>query len=175
MIDLTLIAPRQDGKFSTNLWRHLKKHQVRYGLQVFQRTKSFFDGSPTDPNAWHMGDIWIGEAPDPDWIHGLTLRALIQDRCSSTGWAIPLGVSGYREITQEFWETYLRIGRCCWDRSHLDFMRNNENRFTTIGNTRRCNWCGKWFSLQIKKKTRIERVPTWVPDQRAQVVLACLR
>ncbi len=169
MIDLALIAPRPDGKFSTNLWRHLKKRSLRYRLQVFQRTRSFIDGSPTDPKDWHMGDIWIGDNPGPGWIHGHTLRELVQDRCGAIGWAIPLGVGGYREITQELWATYLLIGRCAWDRHHFDFMRNNEHRFTLVGTTRRCNWCGEWQHLVVKKHVRIARDRVWVPEQRLTV------
>ena len=160
-------APTPDGKFSPNLYKRLAKHERRHGLRVFHFTGNRFDGKPTTPGVWNPMDIWIGSADD--WgLSGNSLRELISDKFPSMGWAMHCGPDFYREITDEFWETYRAIGRCAWDPEHHNFMQNTEHRFTVKGDRRRCNWCGKCQRSTKKVKVTRRIIIEWHDEPTAQ-------
>ncbi len=162
MLDLSAIAPREDGKYSPFLWKWLKKHQRH---QVFHLLKDRIDGSPVQlgPMGWkRVRNIWIGDV-DSWFIGGNSLGAIITGQARGHGWALPWHNIGYCEITEEFWAAYIARGRCAWDPDHFLHMIGDERRFTTIGGTRRCEWCGQWQEARVRKTVRIKRERIWTP------------
>lgn len=65
------------------------------------------------------------------------------------------------DITDEFYESYAKIGRCYWIKhdSGLDYSNKGKYVYTKTG--RKCTWCGKWFTKKIKKVVTIEREVIW--------------
>jgi hypothetical protein len=158
--DFKAFAPRPDGKFSPNLYKHLPK--LGLGFRVFHLSTSRTDGKPTTPGVWESSDLWIGDADDC-FLNGNSLRELISDRRPTLGWALPAPSGTYRDITVEFWERYRAIGRCAWDAAHRTAFQGQEGRYTVIGRTRRCNWCGAWHHAVTHKRVRISRDLAWLP------------
>jgi hypothetical protein len=69
--------------------------------------------------------------------------------------------SDCEDITETFWPDYIRRGRCVFNPTHDGWLRDDDTRFTTFGNSLHCNWCGKWFRRKIKKVVKIERRAVW--------------
>jgi hypothetical protein len=68
------------------------------------------------------------------------------------------------DITEWFWNEYLKSDRCIFDREHTGWMQGTENRFTGINkNSKKCNWCGQHLTRRIKKVVTVERKPVWEP------------
>gem|GEM_PF-6434809 len=75
--------------------------------------------------------------------------------------ALPWKDEEYMDITEWFFKTYEKDGRCIFDREHNKWFLGAENRFTYVNNTRRCNWCGKWQQKEIKKEQTIKQKEVW--------------
>lgn len=68
----------------------------------------------------------------------------------------------YTDVTDWFWSNYLRFGRCMVDPEHSMWFLSDDGRYTMINkNSKRCNWCGKYFKRDIKKQVSIKRVEHW--------------
>jgi len=97
-----------------------------------------------------MNDIVVGHGEfdangAPLGIGGRSIGSIIRgDRgeAATTFWFSSR--FGLRDITEEFWSEYERIGRCAWDKNHRISMIGDENRYSVSedGKTRQCNWCG---------------------------------
>lgn len=61
----------------------------------------------------------------------------------------------------DFWETYLRLGRCIFDPEHTVPFLHAENRYTASKNRRVCNWCG-FRQQRFIQRVVIEKV-MWEP------------
>jgi len=60
-----------------------------------------------------------------------------------------------------FFKTYIKDGRCIFDREHNGWWKGGDNRFTYINSTRRCNWCGEWQRKRIEKEVKIKQRVVW--------------
>lgn len=175
----------ESDKYSIQLYRFMKKNypngcsvsyistQTKYNKDY---TESFEEDVPFDKNIINMGDLWIGktfkreyDSDDMkgaiDWMYGNSLGTILSgSKEKYTVFANPWNnKKTVIDITDWFWNEYIRIGRCIWDSNHSGWLAKDDNRFTYVGkNSRRCNWCGKWHHREIKKKVRIERKEIWV-------------
>ena len=107
---------------------------------------------------WKPHLMFMGLADDGFVSGARLIRVLCGDFKT---WAFPVGPNAVTDITDEFWSMYERDGRCAVDRSHRMHFRNAEDRFTEVGATRRCNWCGEWHYKTITMRVNVERVEEW--------------
>lgn len=145
-------------KHSENLKKFLAKPRNKHYQRVY--LKQFDDfGEPV--TEWRPHHIYIGLADD-GWLHGARLSSILCEDFQT--WAFGFG-DKVTDITDEFWKLYEQIGRCTFDRDHRMHFINDDDRYTMIGSTRRCNWCGQWHERKLEKQVRIERREVWHPQE----------
>lgn len=130
---------KTSDKYSANLYKYFKKNP---NSRVF-KSKNKNNISSTE--------ILIGKAND-EAITGTTLSHILTDDFKK--WYILYSEYGeYEDVTENFMNDYIRIGRCIWDKTHSGWVMGDEKRFTyTNKNERVCNWCGE---VQRKKEVVI--------------------
>lgn len=127
-MDAQRVKPKIRGKsdfFSWQLYRWLKKFPERHHIHEID------------------GVLFIGDKPDDGFLHAAKLRQLCLHGAPLQAWAFGQchGVKRAKEVTQNFWTDYLRIGVCA---IHGDFAHNWE----TNGDERVCVHCKK-----VERKT----------------------
>lgn len=160
--NLEAIRPVGDsGKYSPALYSWLHSKCGSRCRQVFQ-TKNIIDGLEYS-NPWRVSEIIIGERYGDGYVGGRKLSCIVGQLygVKSTRFAYSEAQWELREITDEFWAEYERVGRCVWDSTHSIPMIGDKNRYTVNGNVRTCNWCGEKHRLFVKKRMVIERTETW--------------
>jgi hypothetical protein len=129
---LRKIKPREDGKFSRNLYRYVRQFNQRhpsFECKAFRSDEGF---------------IYIGAMFDNEF-HGTRLTSILCSGLSKQVYCY-LGSSNWREL-KRFWTTYARIGVCAIDKKH---NVPYDGRFKNTSETRRvCQWCGA--EMQLKK------------------------
>jgi len=141
-------------KHSPNFEKFLKKPRNKNYKRVYIKK---LDDYNMPVVSWKPSLIYVGLYGD-GYLHGARLAPILCGDFET--WAFAVG-NGVREITDEFWKQYERDGRCAFDRDHRMHFQNDEDRFTIIGATRRCNWCGEWHERHIEKRVQIERREIW--------------
>mgnify|MGYP000406658812 CR=1 FL=1 len=159
---------KRSDKFSANLFKFMRKNES-WGLHVYSPqidwNMNFQKFNYDDPRT---RSIYIGFRDDQGWLVGRCLADIIcADRNVTECYAYSPGKDDvfYRnmiEISDWFFTEYARIGRALWDKEGANFMIGSENRFTIVGNTKRCNWSGRWYEKKITKKQTTERKEKWV-------------
>lgn len=146
---LESIKPKVKGesdKYSWNMYRFLKRHKLENIFGVMSK-----DG------------MMVGTV-DSEGLSGCLVRSII-----SSGYRLPIefwfdkSIFGLR-IMPLYLEEYQRVGRCLMLDHDEPWISGDDNRFRTIGNTRRCNWCGKWQHRTIKKIVKLTRKEVWEND-----------
>jgi|GEM_PF-1168993 len=188
-MDIKLIKPKdkKSDKYSIQLYNFLKRnypngcnvYYISTQLKWNNETKETYEVDvPFDENTFNIGDIWIGVTEREtynngefkgyiDWMYGNLLGTILgYSRNKYTVFANPWNnKKTVIDITDWFWNNYIKIGRCIWDRSHKGWLDNDENRFTHIDqNNRKCNWCGLVQHKEIKEEQIIKRTEIWVSD-----------
>ncbi|WP_079709769.1 hypothetical protein [Paraliobacillus ryukyuensis] len=176
MIDIKRIKPKTKGesdKYSWNLYRFLHKiisnrdegKYVKNQLEVHFVHNSWFDSKylefdknkSLNPRQLIILPLGLKNGRSFHSVDSILTRNR-SDRFALPNWELT-------DITDWFFETYERDGRCIFDRSHNGWMLGAKNRFTHVNNTRRCNWCGEWHHKEIKKKVNITRKEVWLPEE----------
>lgn len=141
------IRPATDGvsdKYSWNIYRYLKY----YIGENFVVCQGAADG------------LLVGQFY-PDDFYGNSLRSLMCEYTTERySWDKRLEVL---PVTS-FFGDYRRIGRCLLIPHDYPWYEGENTRFTYVGNTRRCNWCGKWQHKEIHKQVVMTRDEVWRDD-----------
>lgn len=189
MMDIKQIKPKgkDSDKYSIQLYNFMKKNypngcSVSY---ISTQTKwnketqdTYEEDKPFDENTFFTGDIWIGKTDREDydsedfkgyinWMYGNSLGTILSgSRNKYTVFANPWNIKKtVIDITSWFWNKYIEIGRCIWDRDHDGWLAKDENRFTYIDDdNRKCNWCGEVQHKEIKEETVVNRKEIWITD-----------
>lgn len=151
MIDLNKIKPNETGKYSENLYYFLMKNKncdkVYYCLD---KDEQF------DINKINLQRVKIGylDKNDGELFFGKSLFNIVIEKNKEI-YCIDLCYYNIIDITYEFWNKYIEIGRCIYGCDR--WIQNDENKYTYISDThRKCNWCGKEEKLIEKTYTRKE-------------------
>lgn len=66
------------------------------------------------------------------------------------------------DITEWFWNEYVKSGRCIFDREHNGWWQGDQERYTQINkNSRKCKWCNQYQKRSIRKVVSIKREEVW--------------
>lgn len=170
-MNLDAIKPRDDGKYSPNLYRWLNSKRAKaFGShQAFEIVG--MNGKYAD--VWRPHLIIIGDGSAERGVGGRNLGDII---CGVRGvWSQSFHYEPsfkLRDITAEFWAEYERIGRCAWDQGHGLHMVGASNRWNYVagGRQRECNWCGRVFEAETKVEPVIEfkERTIWAPYQASK-------
>lgn len=172
-MDLTKIKPRvksESDKYSWNFYRFLERitkgrdgKYIKNQLEIHWLHHSRLDGSflEFNPNKLNTMQLIILPLGINNGRSFYSMSSIMREG-RATEFALPWKKEELTNITDWFFDTYERDGRCIFDREHNGWWRGSDNRFTYINNTRRCNWCGEWHIKEIEKKVKIERKVKWI-------------
>lgn len=161
-LDLKKIKPKnikKSDKYSKQIYQYLKKNHLLNKV-YYIATQDVYDSEiqervtkeiPFDIENFDNRHIWIGEIKREnceggyiDWMYGNSLSNIVSP-CKEkyTVFANPWNTKKtVIDITEQFWNKYVEIGRCIYD--HHFWLQDEENRYTYIDDTHRiCNWCGQ--------------------------------
>lgn len=159
-IDLSLIKPknvRKSDKYSKAIYKYLKDNpcyrrvwfdETSYDSDSGKRIKKTFDASNMNLRNLFFG---MPENEDSICISGKCINSLIAGGRGSQETFCYIGheTSHYVEVTKEFYEKYIEIGRCIY--GHGAWLNDDDERFTYPDDKhRKCNWCGIEEHLETK-------------------------
>lgn len=151
---LIKFGPKRGDKYSPNLYRWLIKH-LRHvsNIEVY---------------AAKYGELWIGTGPDGAWFHGVRMLSVLCNGGRAESMAYQLRQVGPMKLVDDFWDRYLRDGRCAIDRDHGMFFIGDEARWKVKGNRRECLWCGNCVQ---RRKVYTEKVKhtVWINNENPAV------
>lgn len=171
MLDVNRYKPKvknESDKYSWNLYRFLNKQvrqrdigkYVKKQIKIYWLTHSRWDGRylEFEPDNLRLDQLLI--SPFGGRV-GYSLSEILA-KGYGTEWSFPWKDDELIDITDWFFSTYERDGRCIFDRGHNGWMLGTDKRFTYVNNTRKCNCCGQWHEKEIRKVQTIERKVYWV-------------
>lgn len=178
-LSIKCFKPKTKGKsdkYSCQLYEFLRRHQQRfnglpnvYYIQTQDRWNSELERTEQvevlfDKQNFSRAHIWVGNIDGEGWYYGNKLSCIIGESKEKYTIFASLWYTDRTviDITDWFWNEYLKVGRCIWDKSHNTWLMNDDDRFTYINkNSRRCNWCGQWQHREIEKRVKLERKSLW--------------
>ena len=177
--DASKVKPQKSklsDKYSWNLYRVFKflekegQRSPSMDYRIFYYEKSPLDGHIVGFNpqeSLHAGHCFIAKIYPHDQgtasirmseVLGMTPNQRIDFYC----YDFSLDRNHLLDITDWFWNEYVKSGRCIFDREHNGWWKGGETRFTQINrNSRKCNWCNQHQKRDIKKIVTIERKEVW--------------
>lgn len=115
-----------------------------------------------NPNITCTDQLYLG-FPDDGWIIGRWMPRILTTGRKAERWAF--GPShfpmGFVDVTDAFMARYLEVGKCAIDPWHGMYW--DTARYSTDGDTRICNWCGRVEHRHETPRTVID--VTWKPAQ----------
>lgn len=168
---------KKSDKYSINLYKYLKRNpeytNVYYQSMHKETSKDTkYIEQLFNINSFNINDIYL--SCYPEWyierdglITGRRLISVLRGgRDMYENYAIGSSVScKYVDITDVFWDKYIKIGRCIWDKSHDGWLQDDENRFEYIDeDNRKCNWCGEIQHRETKEEKIVRKYNIWITD-----------
>lgn len=166
--------PKEKGKsdkYSWNLYRYFERnpemckvHYHNYTDKYNEKTREFEKVFKAfDVKDFNVRNIMVSYKNKYDnAMHGKYVTTICgdsKDRYQNV--CLLSHKDEWEDITEIFWESYIKYGRCFLF-GHDAWLTNEEDRFTYVNNTRKCNWCGKWQRLTIEKQVKITRKRVWI-------------
>lgn len=174
MLDLRKIKPEvkgQSDKYSWNLYKFLHKlcsnkdegKYIKNQLEIHWLHHSRWDGEylDFDQEKLNLSQVLILPLGLENGRSFYSMSSVMtQGRAER--FHLPWKKEELTDITEWFFSTYERDGRCIFDREHNGWMLGSDGRFTYVNNTRKCNWCGQWQHKEIHKEVKIKRKEVWI-------------
>lgn len=178
-MNISLIKPKHNGKsdkYSWQLYQYIVKNfkhtKDLKNIQVFFNNQDRFSGEKIAFNKddIRLSQIVVGTRHNTDRdkvVSGNNLSTIMgASKNKYTSWSYH-PIAGweneqFEDITVWFWDEYIKLGRCLFDKGHNGWWQGEEDRFIYVNNTRRCDWCGQWQEKKIDKVVKIERKIKWI-------------
>jgi hypothetical protein len=131
-LDVASVHPNNGHKYSPNLYRWLTMR----GREFHAWTSRIYRSAD--------GVLWIGMFVDGDLLGARLMNVLCYGKKAEDACWVSL-----RDMVEiaDFWARYMRDGRCAIDTEHEQYFIGDETRWTTVGEKRTCNWCGKYTQV----------------------------
>lgn len=143
---IPLVDPALSPKYSPNLHTWLKRNKNRY---------------PNVDVAAHPADgsrrMYVGSMRSDGWLRGESLNKVL---CSPGNGRIHFSVPGLK-LAPDFWDRYIRDGRCAIDPAHEVSFIGIETRWQVSGSVRECLWCGSHVQVKLDWTETVEH-SEWV-------------
>lgn len=146
-------------KYSSNLYKFIKKYKNKY-TKVFFHPISNWDGSEVklDMNNLDGSQVYIGEISDED-MTGKSLMNILTGQKIYTVHCYYNIKNDLINITDEFWDKYVDVGRCLFIGHNGWYQDDCNTRFTYLDDkTRKCNWCEKIQHKRIEEMVRKKEI-----------------
>ena len=152
------VAASKSPSYSPNLYRWLLKkgHFFSDGgiLQCVFRVKNKTQAA----EVFGAGTLLIGyrcqdvdsNPVDKDFI-GVRLMATLCQGSKADSWCYS-GITDDIELVENFWDQYLRVGRCAIDPEHEEHF-SGAKRYTEADEERSCLWCGAQHRKEFHRRT----------------------
>lgn len=154
---LDLINPKKDSRFSSNLFKWLKKHKSQNIGVAFQRT-SVLDDSVVEydagKNQMSQLILFYGDLDD-GYAHGARLSEIVCNGTRAKSFAYNVAIFDLVNVDEFFtredgwFDQYEVKGKCWLDPEHLVYFE----RWVNMESARHCDYCGH------KQIRHIEMVP----------------
>lgn len=170
-IDLSKIKPKnikKSDKYSKAIYKYLKDNpwdrRVWYDKCCYDSDSGNYVLKEFDINNVNSSNLYFGMPNSNAVTHitGKCVSSLLSEcrGCQETYSYICHKDSQFVEVTEEFFEKYIKDGRCVC--SHRD-RSCSEQQFTYLDDThRKCNWCG--IEQHEETKTYTHEYKVWVED-----------
>ena len=151
---LNQINPNQNpynAKYSQGTYKFLSKNKNK-DIKVYWKKTNSIDGETTDFNInnirFYPTQIYFmyevnGDLLGVSWIRVMHSMYKFMDYSY-------FGREDFEDITEFFFNKYLRIGRCLFDKEHINFLLGEdynyvteEERFEIVNGVKKCKWCKK--------------------------------
>lgn len=189
-LDISKIKPKnikKSDKYSSQIYRYIKKNPECFGI-YYVSTQDIYDHESDgfvekecdfDINNFRGDKLWLGYIEREtnskgyiDWLYGNTLSTITSSVSKNRYeiFANPwLNKKKVIDVTKEFWEHYIKVGRCVYVDHNREFCLHDEGRFEYLNDGhRKCNWCGA--EEQLIKKIKTYEVNEWLAyDKIAEV------
>lgn len=140
---LDAIDPNNGARFSPNLFRYLKHRKNSASVQFIRAFRN------------EKGVIWIGYDAGGDLI-GAKLMDILVEGVNAKRFGYLDGILTLAELPT-FWDDYMLHGRCAIDQAHSLHFAGDDTRWSTSGETRTCNWCGRATQHMRRWTEAVER------------------
>lgn len=165
------ITKDENGKYNKKLYNLLKKmsndqYQNRQ-FRVYFKPTSWWDGTEITFHKNIHKEVssiirQINLSPYGHKESGYSLMESLQKNKPERYSWIMHNPNKFIDITNWFFDTYIKMGRCMFDRNHYDFDNEHNQRYYIINkNHRKCRWCGEHFHREHHKKVEIRKYSTW--------------
>lgn len=127
------LDPKLNPAYSPNLHAFLTKCELKHlPTSVYQVTKTNM--------AYPVGELFIGYPDDNGLFNGARMNRVLCLGRKAERWAFT-GLNGVVEPVPDFWERYLKVGRCAIDQDHSTHYQ--DERWSRVSDDKRkCLWCG---------------------------------
>ena len=171
-IDINKIKPKntkKSDKYSKAIYKYLKNNphyrrvwfdKATYGDTLDRKVKKEFDVENMNLRNLFFG---LPDAGTSNCITGKCINSLISGAKDTQETFCYIGFieSEFVEVTKEFFEKYIEVGRCIY--GHDSYLADADDRYTYIDEThRKCNWCGK--EQHQETETYVREHKKWVED-----------
>lgn len=161
----------ENGKYNKKLYNLLKQmsndEYQNKQLRIYFNPKSWWDDSIVSFHKNIHKEIkcltrQIKLSPHGHNEIGYSLMdALSKNKPERYSW-IMHKPDGFVDITEWFFDTYIKMGRCMFETKHYDFENKHNQRYYIINrNHRKCRWCGEHFHKEHHKSVEIKKYSTW--------------
>lgn len=155
---LNELNPKLLPSFSPNLYKWMRDHAHFYNnggvAEAVYRIK------PNSPSAKHFGANTKvigypinGYEGDTDFsgarLIGVLCNGAKENRACFSGLALDV------ELVDDFFDMYLKVGRCAIDPEHSEHFIGND-RYREDGDTRTCLWCGEKHQRILTNRTVVD-------------------
>lgn len=172
LLKIKPVGSDENGKYNKKLYNMLRKlNNNKKGtckVKVWFNTKSRWDGSHIEYHKNIHRELGIKRQiiidPSGQLVSGYFLGESL-DKNNPTRWSLCTFHPNHMiDITEWFFNTYIQIGRCMFDKDHYDFDNSYNQRYHIINkNSRKCRYCGEHFKRQIKKVVEVKKYEVWRP------------
>lgn len=147
--------------FLNNLYKDkIEGKYIKNQLKIYWNTKSRWDGEYVDYLTGDLSTRQIFISSLGGTTVGYFMSEVISDKKPENYWIKPFE-SHLIDITEWFWKEYENKGRCLFYGHSNIWLKGDEDRYTVVNNTRRCEWCGEWQHKTIEVTKRVDRKVVW--------------
>ena len=151
---LKTINPKQQSynpKYSQGTYTFLHKNKNK-DIKIYWLNKNYVTGNIIAFNKraikFYPTQIYFMYKVNGDWL-GTSWTNIMRNKYKVYDYS-SWEMNEFEDITEWFFNEYSKIGRCLFDREHINFLLGEnhnyvgeEGRFETVDGVKYCRWCGK--------------------------------
>lgn len=148
------VNPKQktyNPKYSEGTYKFLHKNKNN-NIKVYWRKKNNISGSVTNFDSSEMKfyptQVYFMYEVNGDWL-GTSWTNIMRNEYKVMDYS-SFEMVEFEDITDWFIAEYVKVGRCLFDREHINFLLGenyeyvtDDQRFEVVDGVKKCRWCRK--------------------------------